>query len=154
MTAPDDEALGTAVARMYAAADPPPAGLLRAASALLPWRNPDAALASLLLDSAVAGAAAGVRGAPGTIRTLSYTCDDVVIDVELTVTDDEVRLVGQVSLPAAAPLEIRHRDGVWTGVTDTVGRFSTGALPLGPLRVSWGPHRQGARPISTPTILP
>ncbi|WP_432826850.1 hypothetical protein [Dactylosporangium sp. CA-092794] len=153
MTEGRDDELVAAVARVYAAADPPPARLLAAASAVLAWRRPDAALATLLVDSAVAGQAAGIRSASAESRMLSFAEGDTVVDVELVVADGEIRLVGQVSRPAAAPLEVRHRDGVWTGSTDALGRFAVDGLPVGPLRITWGPEAPGGPLVSTPTIL-
>ncbi|MFI5915155.1 hypothetical protein [Dactylosporangium sp. NPDC051541] len=152
--ASDDDALGTAVARVYTAVDPPPVPLLQAASELLAWRSPDAALAALLLDSAVSGEAAGVRAGPGGgSRMLSYGAGDTVLDLELTAEDGVLHVTGQVSRPVAAPLRIRHRDGTWSGTTDAVGRFTVADLPAGPLRVTWGPGPDGAT-ITTPAILP
>lgn len=146
--------LGDAVARVYVAADPPPAHLLAAASAVLAWRRPDAALAALLVDSAVAGEAAGIRAGSGSPRMLSFAVGDTVIDVELAADDGgELRLVGQVSRPVEAPLEIRHRDGTWTGRTDALGRFAVEGLPDGPLRITWGPAVPGGETLTTPTIL-
>ena len=135
------EALGEAVARLYTVTDPPPPALLSAASSILAWRSPDAALATLLLDSATAGEAAGIRGGEPP-RMLSFALDDdTVLDVELTFTEaGAVDVVGQVSRPEAAPLTIRHRDGTWSGSTDTLGRFAAEGLPPGPLRISWGPE--------------
>jgi hypothetical protein len=140
--------LGSAVSRMYATADPPPAHLLAAASALLSWRDPDAALAALVVDSAVAGEAAGIRSASDSPRMLSFALGEVQLDVELVVDDGSVRLVGQVSSPEVAPIAVRHREGTWTGATDELGRFAVSGVPAGPLRITWG-HS----PVSSPTIF-
>jgi hypothetical protein len=144
------EPLGEAVARLYATTDPPPPALLSAASSLLAWRSPDTALATLLLDSATAGEAAGVRGGEPP-RMLSFALtDDAVLDVELTYTDTgAVHVVGQVSRPEQAPLTIRHRDGTWSGHTDALGRFAADDLPRGPLRITWSPVGSA---FSTPVI--
>ncbi|GAA3453898.1 hypothetical protein [Dactylosporangium matsuzakiense] len=154
MTTSDDDALGDAVARVYATVDPPPVPLLQAASGILAWRCADDALAALLLDSAVAGAAAGVRAGPADgSRMLSYGAGDTVLDLELTDEDGTMHVTGQISRPLTAPLEIRHRDGTWTGATDAVGRFTASGLPSGPLRVTWGPGPDGET-FTTPAILP
>jgi hypothetical protein len=141
--------LGAAVARMYTAADPPPPHLLAMASALLSWRDPDAELAALVVDSAVAGEAAGIRSGSESPRMLSFALGDVVLDVELVVDDGTVRLVGQVSAPEVAPIQVRHREGTWTGATDELGRFAVSGVPDGPLRITWGDP-----PVSSPTIMP
>lgn len=152
---PAGEELGEAVTRMFVATDPVPAGLLRSASAGLAWRDPDAALAALLLDSAVAGAAAGVRADPddGQPRLLSFDSGDTVIDVEVIVDGARVQLVGQVSRPVVAPVQVRHAGGVWSGVTDQLGRFSVPDLPVGPVRIRWGPAGPATAPVSTATFL-
>ncbi|MGI5240989.1 hypothetical protein [Dactylosporangium sp. CA-139066] len=148
MTDDRHDELGSAVSRMYATADPPPAHLLAAASALLSWRDPDLELAALLVDSAVAGEAAGIRSASDSPRMLSFAVGDVQLDVELVVDDGTVRLVGQVSSPEVAPIAVRHRDGTWTGTTDELGRFAVSGLPAAPLRITWG-----TPPVSSPTIM-
>jgi hypothetical protein len=154
MTGPNDDALGDAVARIYATVDPPPPPLLRAASSILAWRSPDTALAELLLDSTLTGAAPGIRaGGPDHSRMLSYGTGDTVLDLELTEDEDTLHVTGQISRAVAAPLLIRHAGGTWTGTTDAVGRFTATDLPVGPLRVTWGPAPDGAT-LSTPAILP
>ena len=152
---PSAEDLGEAVTRMFVAADPVPARLLQAAAAGLAWRDPDAALAALLLDSAVAGAAAGVRADPddGQPRLLSFDSGDTVIDVEVIVDGTRVRLVGQVSRPVVAPVRVRHTGGEWSGTTDHLGRFSVPDLPVGPMRVRWGPAGPATAAVSTATFL-
>jgi hypothetical protein len=147
-----DDVLGAAVSRLYTTIDPPPPQLVLSACAALSWRNPDAALAALLVDSAVEGEAAGIRGT-STPRMLSFGSGDTVVDVEVVVADGEVRLVGQVSRAVAAPLSIRHRGGTWSGSTDAVGRFAVADLPRGPLRVCWGPDPAGTAAICTPAIF-
>ncbi|MEV4510707.1 hypothetical protein AB0K00_17265 [Dactylosporangium sp. NPDC049525] len=149
------EDLGEAVTRMFVAADPVPAGLLQAASAGLAWRDPDTALAALLLDSAVAGVAAGVRADPDDSqpRLLSFESGDTVIDVEVIVDGTRVRLVGQVSRPVVAPVHVRHAGGEWSGATDRLGRFSVPDLPVGPLRIRWGPADPDTAAVSTATFL-
>ncbi|WP_327004722.1 hypothetical protein OHA72_58485 [Dactylosporangium sp. NBC_01737] len=152
---PAGEELGEAVTRMFVAADPVPARLLQAASSGLAWRDPDAALAALLLDSAVAGAPAGVRADPddGQPRVLSFDSGDTVIDVEVIVDGALVRLVGQVSRPVVAPLQVRHTGGEWSGATDHLGRFSVPDLPVGPLRIRWGPATPDTAAVTTATFL-
>jgi hypothetical protein len=152
---PSGEELGEAVTRMFVTTDPVPARLLQAASAGLGWRDPDAALAALLLDSAVAGAPAGVRADPedGQPRLLSFDSGDITIDVEVAVDAGRVRLVGQVSDPVVAPLLVRHAGGEWSGATDQLGRFTVPDLPVGPLRIRWGPAGPHAAAVSTTTFL-
>jgi hypothetical protein len=149
------EDLGEAVSRMFVAADPVPARLLAAASVGLAWRDADAALAALLLDSAVAGTAAGVRADPddGQPRLLSFDSGDTVIDVEVIVDGPRVRLVGQVSRPVVAPVQVRHAGGEWSGTTDHLGRFTVPDLPVGPLRIRWGPTGPDTTPVTTVTFL-
>lgn len=152
MTDQADE-LDAAVTRLFQSADPVPQHLVRAASASLSWRDPDAALAELVLDSALAGEPAGVRAATtDTPRMLSFAVGDIMIDVELAVRDRWVALVGQVSRPGPATIEVRHTAGTWSGSTDGLGRFVVADLPAGPLRISWTPP--GAQAVRTPMFLP
>jgi hypothetical protein len=147
----NDEELAEAVARLYADVDPVPEHLLRLASGTLAWRDPDAALAALVLDSATTGAAAGIRAAPDDgVRMLSFESGADAVDVELAVEDGRVHLVGQLGTPAVTPVRIRHTGGVWTGTTDALGRFAVPSLPTGPLRIAWG---QDGAEVSTPTFL-
>jgi hypothetical protein len=154
---PAGEELAEAVTRLFVDTDPVPARLLQAASAGLAWRDPDTALAALLLDSAVAGAAAGVRAGPHDDaqqpRLLSFDSGGTVIDVEVVVDGPRVRLIGQVSHPLEAPVRVRHAGGEWSGVTDRLGRFSVPDLPVGPVRIWWGPAGPETAAVCTATFL-
>jgi hypothetical protein len=151
---PIDE-LAAAVTRLFLAAEPLPPPLLAAASASLSWRDPDAALAELVLDSAVDGAASGVRSSvddpAGEPRLLSFALADLVIDVELTADGQRVALIGQVSRPEPATIEVRHPGGTRSDQTDQLGRFRMSDLPPGPLRVTWTPANGSA--VATPSFL-
>ncbi|MET7418573.1 hypothetical protein [Dactylosporangium sp. NPDC005555] len=152
---PAGEELGEAVTRLFVDTDPVPARLLQAAQAGFAWRDPDAALADLLLDSAVAGLAAGVRAGESDDqpRLLSFDSGGTVIDVEIVVDGGRVRLIGQVSHPVEAPVRVRHAGGEWSGVTDRLGRFSVPGLPAGPMRVWWGPAGPESTAVCTATFL-
>jgi hypothetical protein len=147
--------LAAAVTRLFLSADPVPAQLLAAASASLSWREADAALAELVLDSAVAGAASGVRSSvddpAGEPRLLSFALADLVIDVELTADGQRVELIGQVSRPESAMIEVRYPGGTRSDRTDLLGRFRVPDLPPGPLRVTWTPA--AGSPVATPSFL-
>jgi hypothetical protein len=149
------EQLAAEVSRLFRTADPVPPQLLAAASASLAWRDPDAALAALVLDSAVAGVASGVRSSvddpSGEPRLLSFALADLVIDLELTVADQRVELIGQVSRPEPATIEVRHPGGSRSDRTDQLGRFRLPDLPPGPLRVTWTPATGTA--VATPSFL-
>ncbi len=76
-----------------------------------------------------AGASA-VRGSPEW-HQLSFPASGLTIELEITGSGDERRLMGQLIPRQPAVVDIRHADGVITVEADELGRFSAEAVPLG-----------------------
>lgn len=152
MSDPGDD-LGSAVERLFRRVDPVPDHLVQAASASVRWLDADAELAALVLDSGVAGAPPGMRSAADepAARQLSFAAGDLVVDIEVTRRDRRVDVVGQISRPVVAAVEVGSPAGSWTGATDALGRFRATDLPSGPMWIVWTPPQ--ARAVRTVSFL-
>lgn len=128
-----DEELGLALRAVLARVDPVPPEALAAASAALAWRDLDAALAALTSDSLMESSLAAVRGTPP--RLLSFTAEQVTIDLEVTAEAGTVRMLGQIAPPQAVDYIVEYAGGTRRGRTDAIGRLSVDGLPLGWIRV-------------------
>lgn len=131
MTMADDE-LGAKVRRMLADMDPVPQAALDAASSAFGWRNIDAELATLTSDTLLVEVT-GVRGTPP--RLLSFTAGEVTIDLEVTVEDSSVRVLGQIIPQQSAEVTIEYDGGALSATADERGRFAVHGLPVEWLRV-------------------
>ena len=87
--------------------------------------------------------ASAVRGAPEW-RHLSFRTSGLTIELEITGTGDDRRLMGQLIPRQPAVVDIRHPGGVINVEADALGRFSAEAVPLGQisLRCRLGPATQ------------
>ena len=106
---------------------------IRAAQMAFTWRNVDAELETIGLDTAAELAGAGrVRGAGhGSPRLLSFHGEQVSVELEV----DETGMVGQLTPPAPGQVTLITADGPQVTVqADEVGGFS---LPpaSGPIRL-------------------
>lgn len=145
MHQPDDE-LEDELRRLAADREPVPAELFRAAVEAFGWRDIDAALAELVFDSLLdSDEASLVRGSPGQ-RLVSFAAGGITIDVEVTGAGPERTVLGQIAPPQRATVEIRHRQEVVTVEADELGRFSSGPLPPGPVRLRLRPPPGGTGP--------
>lgn len=138
------------LAELSAAAAPPdvPAGVLEGARAVYGWRTVDAELAALLYDSATSSSLpAAVRGEPATLRSLTFTAPDLVIDLEL----DATGLAGQV-VPARPGTVLVHSPGAGdaSAHVDEVGWFVVRPAPVTRFQVSY--RGQDGRHVVTPWI--
>jgi hypothetical protein len=138
---PDDDELIAELRRVAGLADPVPERVLHAARGSFAWRTIDAELAQLAYDSAVDADLAAVRG-PGESRLLTFDAPEVSIELEVTETDGERRLEGQLVPPQPATVEIRHQGGSVTAEADELGRFSAAALARGPVSLVCRLHGQ------------
>lgn len=117
--------------------DPVPAAVDQAARAALQWRSVDAELARLTYDSWVdERALTGVRGHDG--RQLTFESPGLTLDVAVEEGTGQA-LIGQLSPPSAATVELRHRDGMLTVLADALGRFMVEHLPGGPISLRCRP---------------
>jgi hypothetical protein len=125
----DDAQLEEALRRAAALVDPVPASLMEVAVEAFRFRTVDAELAELTFDS-LAGTAA-VRG-PAQARVLSFGGPDSGLDLEITAAGPSRRVVGQVTPPTHAVVEVRGDNPV-SVTTDSLGRFIVDQVPPGPL---------------------
>jgi hypothetical protein len=122
-----DDALMSELAGALGPELEPPAAVLQAARSSLTWRTVDAELAALSSDSLLDGERVGSRSA-ATSRTLTFDSPEAVIEVEVSGSAGDRRLVGQLDPPEAARLELRTTGEPVTGSADELGRFVL-ALP-------------------------
>jgi hypothetical protein len=127
---PDD--LLIARLRAYVAeADPVPPLVSQVAKAALGWRRLDADLAELLSDSTLdAAQLALTRGAGASVRSVSFSSGQLTIDIDVQVDGERRTLLGQLSPPSAATIEIQRADDdtTTTAESDSLGRFRTEAV--------------------------
>jgi hypothetical protein len=146
---PGDNELEEELRRIAAQVEPVPPGLIDAAVGAFAWRTIDADLAELVFDSSAdQDEAALVRGT-GQARMLSFRAGSMTIDVEVTATAESRTLVGQLTPPQEASVDIQQATGMDTVHADELGRFSAGPLRAGPLSLRCHP---GAR-LSQPPVV-
>ncbi|SFQ09989.1 hypothetical protein K8Z49_14190 [Actinomadura madurae] len=127
----NDDELMAQVRDAFEILDPVPADVLAAARASIAWRTPSAALAELALDRG-GRAAAGVRGGAG--RTLTFACPDRTVEIEVTRDGRHREITGRLVPPAAALVQVRHRDltaGALTARAEPGGLFCLPRVPSG-----------------------
>lgn len=113
--------------------DAPPTGLLAAARAAYSWRTVDTDLCAPSYDSLLDEALTAVRGVQDA-RLLSFTGDQLAVDVEVSAEGATRELVGQVTPAGPAEVTIRHGGAVEiTTEADELGRFHAVGLRSGPL---------------------
>jgi hypothetical protein len=144
-----DDALELELRQLAARLDPVPPELVQAATAAFSWRNIDAELAELVFDSLLdTDQAALVRSSPGR-RLVSFQTPELTIDVEVTTTASGRDVMGQITPPQRAAVEIRHRAGVVSTDADEQGSFRSASLQTGPMSLRVRPAGGAAPPIVT-----
>lgn len=120
----------------HAVAQRSPEDVRELARAAWSWRDPDAALAALVGDSAdpVQELESSVRSG-GQSRLLAFANDDVAIDVEVTEGPTVATLVGQLAPVGPADVAVDHRDGMAEATADDLGRFRVDSVTRGPVRL-------------------
>jgi len=113
-----------------------PEHVRESARAALSWRDPDAALATLIADSADADQRleSAVRAGEQP-RLLAFATADLSIDVEVTEGAAVATLVGQLAPVGPADIAVDHRDGVAEATADALGRFRVAGVTRGPVRL-------------------
>jgi hypothetical protein len=117
---------------LFAQDDPVPPLVTQTAKAALGWRRLDADLAELLSDSSLdAESLTLARGAGAALRSVSFSAGPLTIDVEIRGEGPDRTMLGQVSPPARARIEVQTADGSAATATDSddLGRFRT-RLPV------------------------
>lgn len=150
---PADDLLFAQLRSAAGALDPAPQDVVTGAIAAYAWRTLDAELAALTFDSAMeSDALAGVRG--GGARLLTFETPTATVEVEAQVVGSLRRLLGQLVPAQEAALDIQHRGGVQSVVTDARGRFTVDDLTPGPLSIRWRPQDPTTQPpIVTDWVL-
>jgi hypothetical protein len=123
---------------LFALDDPVPPLVTQTAKAAIGWRRIDAELAELLADSAVdADSLAFARGAGATLRSASFSAGALTIDVEIHGEGADRRVVGQLSPPARAMIELQTADETAPATTesDKLGRFRIGLPAASSIRL-------------------
>lgn len=128
----DDEALMAALKEAVAEAQAVPASMREAARAAYTWRTIDEELLELTHDSALAGAAQ-VRSAADEVRVLSFTGEDVSLELEV----EGGRVMGQVLPARAASIVLQAASGESVATdADASGFFTYDDVPRGLVRFS------------------
>jgi hypothetical protein len=144
--AADDSALEQELRRVAARLDPVPPEVVQAAIGAFSWRDIDAELAELVFDSLLdADQATLVRGSPAQ-RLVSFKTPELTVDVEVATTASGRDVMGQISPPQRATVEIRHGAGVVTTDADELGRFRAASLQAGPMSMRLRPAGASQRP--------
>src|SRR6185312_14324962 len=150
-----DEQLMSELRAFFAEVDPVHSLVTETAKASLGWRRLDADLAELLSDSALEeGSFAVARGGGAPVRAVTFSSGSLTIDIEVHVDDSGRTLLGQLSPPEPAKLEIQTIAGTpLSAETDHLGRFRVSLPDAGPirLRVLGGQGRAGP-PVETSWI--
>jgi hypothetical protein len=121
-----DEPLIAELRALVTAVDPVPGLVSQAAKAALGWRRLDADLAELLSDSTVdAEQMALTRGAGAPVRSVSFSSGQLTIDIDVHVDGERRTLLGQLSPPSGATIEVQRADDdtTTTAASDSLGRF-------------------------------
>jgi hypothetical protein len=133
-----DEPLIAELRALVAEADPVPAVVSAAAKAALGWRRLDADLAELLSDSTLdAEQLALTRGAGAPVRSVSFSSGQLMIDIEVHVDGERRTLLGQLSPPSVATIEVQRadEDTTTTAASDSLGRFRAEVAAGQPIRL-------------------
>jgi hypothetical protein len=132
-----DERLIAGLRDFFAEVDPVPPLVSETAKASLGWRRLDADLAELLSDSALEEEPfALARGGDAPARAVTFSSSALTIDVEVHVDDQARTLLGQLSPPAAASIEVQTTaESVVSGEADELGRFRVRLPSGGPIRL-------------------
>jgi hypothetical protein len=135
-TDPDERLIGELRA-LFGELDPVPPLVTETAKASLGWRRLDADLAELLSDSALQDEPfALARGSEATARSVTFSSSELTIDIEVHVDDTARTLLGQLSPPALAGIEVQTMDDeIVSTEADQLGRFRVRLATGGPIRL-------------------
>lgn len=101
--------------------EPVPADVVRQARGAFAWRDISASMAALEYDSSVDDDGLSRVRAAGRERMLTFRYDDTVINLALV--DGGRRMIGQITPPIFARVEVRQVAGTTTADVDELGRF-------------------------------
>jgi hypothetical protein len=147
---PDDAELNEQLREIAAQFDPVPPRLLRTAVDSYTWRTVDSDLAELVFDSLADDRVALVRGQEHA-RLLSFEASGLTIDVQVTGSGPDRKIIGQLAPPQRVAVEIRQGLNVTGLDADELGRFS-GPLHSGPFSLRCSTGTDPDRPVVTDWI--
>ena len=133
-----DEQLLDELRTFFARVDPVPPLVIEAGKAALGWRRLDADLAELLSDSTLeAGSGVFARAGGAPARSVSFRASELTIDIEIQAEGESRTILGQLSPPLTAVIEIQTPAGslAATAQWDTFGRFRAELHADGPIRL-------------------
>ena len=143
------EDVAEALRSLFARIDPVPEGVTEAGKAAYAWRRIDAELAELLADSAIdAESLALARGGGAPVRSVSFGVGELIIDLEIQVDRPDRTILGQLSPPFNAHVEIYragHRAPI-NSDADSLGRFRARLPEGGPIRLRIASIQPGGGP--------
>jgi hypothetical protein len=151
---PDDR-LMTELRAFFADVDPVPSLVVETAKASLGWRRLDADLAELLSDSALEEQAfALARSGEATARAMTFSSGELTIDIEVHVDDKGRTLLGQLSPPAPATVEVHPMvQAPVSTEADRMGRFRVRLAAGDTIRLRiLGADERGDPPVETSWI--
>jgi hypothetical protein len=142
-SAAPDVTLLAKLGRLLDRLDPVPPESLDQARQLFCWRSVDAELAELSFDSLLdRDVALAVRSDESVLepRMLGFGSlvggEDLSIEVEVSATDGQCTIIGQLDPPGATTIGVEARDGdILEAPVDEVGRFVVRPVPSGPVRL-------------------
>ncbi len=130
-----DDPLVDELRGFFGRTDPVPAHVLDAARAAIEFRDLDAQLAELLMDSALEDKElAGVRGVGQ--RLLSFGFADRFLEVDISATGATRTLSGYIVPAESGTLRVDSAQGALEAAVDEQGRFPRRGLPAAPLRLA------------------
>jgi hypothetical protein len=150
-----DELLIAQLRSFFAEVDPVPPLVSETAKASLGWRRLDADLAELLSDSALEEEPFALsRGGEAPARAVTFSSGELTIDIEVHVADPGRTLLGQLSPPAPATIEIQTMaDEPFSAQADRLGRFRIPLPAGGPIRLRvLGAEGRAGPPVETSWI--
>jgi hypothetical protein len=147
----DDDSLMNDLADMLEQENTPPPMVMELARQSFGLRAIDAELASLIADSEVAGTAAAVRRGFQTDRPrlLTFRCAGLVVELEISGTARDRRILGELTPHGSATIEVRQPDSRSPRLVDADddGRFVIDDLLPAPLSLIC--HRLGHTSVTT-----
>lgn len=146
-----DEALLRALRGVLRPRTEPPAAVLAAARELFGLRDLEAELAALTYDSLLDDAPVGIRAAAQP-RILTFTAENLTIEVEIDAGPTGRRLLGQLVPAQAAELELRWDNEKIAATADELGRFTLGA-PANRQRVTLRVSLRDGEAVDTAPIV-
>jgi len=147
---PDDTELEEQLRELGARLDPVPPRLLSVAADSYIWRTIDSDLAELVFDSALDEHVTATRGGEYA-RLLTFEAGGLSVDVQVTGSGQDRRIVGQLTPPQRLAVAVRQGQNLTGMDADELGRFG-GPLGDGPFSLLCSAGADRDRPVVTDWI--